>query len=381
MAQQGHLRQLRHTSWKAGGMDGPTTKKFPNITAMPWLAAKQVLGGEATDFTPWLQQESSLELLGQALKLQDLTLVEAESNVLGKRLDILARALDENGDEVPVCIENQYGMSDADHLGRLIAYLAQQERGRAVWVVEQAHEAFVAGVRFLNRTSTEEAGYYLVQVRFAPSATAGYHVHFEVLAAPIAWERAGRRGAGGARPVNKSKVVYLNQMLDAVKPALLAAGFPSMNTHARGSYLWVTWPADLWFKSYSNRLDIRVTKTTAIVAVYVTAFDSKVANTAAAQVLRDRLSADLADALPEGTVQNWEAAATGRRKVIRFELVGQGWVTGDADTASGWAAETCTAVVEVLRSNPVDDLDAIVKEQYPGTSVGDPDDEADLDED
>jgi hypothetical protein len=77
--------------------------------------------------------------LGTALRLEDLRAVTTEHNVLGKRLDILAAATDENGEEVAVCIENQYGMSDADHLGRLIAYLPQHDRGRAVWVVEQAH--------------------------------------------------------------------------------------------------------------------------------------------------------------------------------------------------------------------------------------------------
>ena len=100
-----------------------------------------------------------------------------EHNVLGKRLDILATALDESGEEVAVCIENQYGMSDPDHLGRLIAYLAQHERGRAVWVVERARDAFVAAVRFLNRTSSDDVGYYLVQVRFT-HGTSGYQVHF-----------------------------------------------------------------------------------------------------------------------------------------------------------------------------------------------------------
>lgn len=103
----------------------PGTKVFPKITPIPWLSAKEVLGGEASDFTPWLQLPDSLEILGAALKLDDLTAIATEHNALGKRLDILARALDEDGEEIPVCIENQYGMSDADHLGRLIAYLAQ----------------------------------------------------------------------------------------------------------------------------------------------------------------------------------------------------------------------------------------------------------------
>jgi hypothetical protein len=210
-------------------MSSGLPQTFPVITAVRWLPAKEVLGGEATDFTPWLQQPSSLAILGVALKLEELTAVAAEHNVLGKRLDILATALDENGEEVPVCIENQYGMSDADHLGRLIAYLAQHERGRAVWVVERAHDAFVAAVRFLNRTSSDDVGYYLVQVRFTHGDSGGYQVHFEVLAAPIAWEKGGKKVGVSKKGVNVSKKVYLDSLHGRIRDGLLDAGFSSSN--------------------------------------------------------------------------------------------------------------------------------------------------------
>jgi hypothetical protein len=222
-------------------LSGGSKPTFPVITAVQWLPAKVVLGGEASDFTPWLQLPESMAILGAALKLEELTSVAAEHNVLGKRLDILASALDENGEEVAVCIENQYGMSDPDHLGRLIAYLAQHERGRAVWVVERAHDAFVAAVRFLNRTASEDVGYYLVQVRFTHGHAGGFQVHFEVLAAPIAWERGGNKGAVSKKGVNLSKKAYLDSVHDKIRDGLLDVGFSSSNTHARGAYLWARW--------------------------------------------------------------------------------------------------------------------------------------------
>lgn len=351
---------------------------YPSISAVSWLPAKQVLGGEASDFTPWLRQDSSLEILGQALKLEDLIAVSVEHNVLGKRLDILARALDENGEEVPVCIENQYGMTDADHLGRLIAYLAQQERGRAVWVVEHAHDAFVAGVRFLNRTSTDDVGYYLVQVRFTHGAAGGYQVHFEVLAAPIAWEGSGRRP--GTTSVNEPKRDYLEAIHGAVRSALLSAGFPSMNTHARGAYLWVQWPLDLWLRRYSKRLDIRVTKDLALIAVYITGFGTKEANVVAADVLRDRYSSILPNALPLGTEVNWDVVGTGRRKAIRLEHPGGGYLHGNPEDVAAWAQGCCTSLLEILRSDPVANLDAQVESRAPGsTHTASDDDDLDAD--
>jgi hypothetical protein len=354
--------------------------RFPKITPVAWLSAKDVLGGEASDFTPWLMEPANLEVLGTALKLEDLTAVNVEHNVLGKRLDILASALDENGEEVPVCIENQYGMTDADHLGRLIAYLAQHERGRAVWVVEQAHDAFVAAVRFLNRTSTDDVGFYLVKVLFTHGVDEGYQVHFDVLAAPIAWESPGRRG-GAVRPKNQSKVTYLEAIHHAVRPALLAAGFASMNTHARGAYLWIQWPPTLWFRRYARRLDIRVTKDKAIVAVYVSRFDSKAANSAAADVLRKRYEAALATRLPEQSLVDWDIIGSGRRKAIRVELAGAGYVGGDPQEAAAWAVDVCTTWLETMATDPVLDLQVQVEETLPGSGVTDADDETELEDD
>jgi hypothetical protein len=59
--------------------------RFPPISGVQWLSPKEVLGGEASDFTPWLVRPESMQILGGALKLEDLSAVTAELNVLGKR--------------------------------------------------------------------------------------------------------------------------------------------------------------------------------------------------------------------------------------------------------------------------------------------------------
>lgn len=350
---------------------------FPSITAVQWLPAKEVLGGEASDFTPWLQQPSILPILGAALKLEELTTVTAEHNVLGKRLDILATALDENGEEVAVCIENQYGMSDPDHLGRLIAYLAQHERGRAVWVVERAHDAFVAAVRFLNRTSSEDVGYYLVQVRFTHGPGSAYQVHFEVLAAPIAWEKGGKKSGGSKKPVNASKKAYLDAIHDKIGGGLLDAGFSSSNTHARGAYLWARWPPKLWFRPYGARLDIRANKDDMVAAVYVNGFDTRDANTAAIGILRDRLSGPLGEQLPRGSVLDWDMVGSGHRSLVRTVLAGAGYGSGDNDIAAEWALAAATAWLNVLEENPVADLERRVIDVVPNARLGSGDDDSD----
>lgn len=341
----------------------------PEITAVQWLSAKDVLGGEASEFTPWLLRPDSMQILGGALKLEDLSAVTAELNVLGKRLDILATALDENGDEVPVCIENQYGMSDASHLGRLIAYLAHQGKGRAVWVVEQAHDAYVAAVRFLNRTSTDEVGYYLVQVRFTHGAAGSYQVHFEVLAAPIAWERGSKGGGGNAKSLNEGKIAYLEEILEGAKPVLSDAGFPSLNTHARGAYLWINWPTNLWFRRFARRFDIRITRAAVMVVVYVRLLPTREANSIAMGFLEERYGDLIAERIPEGSAVAWSSAGSGRREAVRIELAGAGYEGGDVHAATAWATEVAKLWLELLRTDPIDDLEQRVQAALPGQQV------------
>lgn len=342
----------------------------PTITEIPWLTAREVLGGEASDFTPWLVRHDSLEILGRSLKLDDLTPVMPEHNVLGKRLDILARAIDEDGDEIPVCIENQYGTSDPNHLGRLIAYLAQQERGRAVWLVEDAHDAYVAAVRFLNRTSTDEAGYYLVRVRFARAPESGFHVHFDVLAAPIAWEGSGRRGPG-SRLANPEKVTFLTDVGDAIGKPLRESGFSPRPPHARGAYLRVQWPTGHWFRQLGEGFDVRVTGGATSLAIYIEKFSTKDENVAAAEILQERYQSALDSTLPSETECIWDFAGTGHRKPIKFELEGEGYVDGDASTAAQWLVSTCRALLGVFDSDPIPDLFDEVESRVPQSTLDD----------
>lgn len=58
----------------------------PQITALTWSSAREVLAHEAHDFTPWLA--SNLDLLADALGLDQLELMSTESRVDTFALDI-----------------------------------------------------------------------------------------------------------------------------------------------------------------------------------------------------------------------------------------------------------------------------------------------------
>lgn len=103
---------------------------------MRWVRLRHALPNEAAHFTPWLAE--NLGFLADALGLEELDLMRTESAVDAYRLDLLATGTDASGEPIDVVVENQYGRSDHDHLGKLVTYAAQYHstatRVLAVWL-------------------------------------------------------------------------------------------------------------------------------------------------------------------------------------------------------------------------------------------------------
>lgn len=120
------------------------------------LAIRDVWPHEAHSFTRWLF--NNLDVLGDALG-ETLTGVRTEAPTGNFNVDILAR--DHLGRTVVV--ENQFGRSDHDHLGKLLTYTANFEAAAAVWVVEKASSEHKLAVHWLNESSAGTR-FYLLQI-------------------------------------------------------------------------------------------------------------------------------------------------------------------------------------------------------------------------
>ncbi len=116
---------------------------------------RQVWADEARDFTVWL--EGNIEVLGEAINTE-LSSVESEKSVGDFNVDLVAE--DESGGRV--VIENQFGQSDHDHLGKLLTYLAGTEASAAVWIVERPRAEHIDTVSWLNEKP--QAEFYLVKL-------------------------------------------------------------------------------------------------------------------------------------------------------------------------------------------------------------------------
>jgi len=116
---------------------------------------KEVWKNEAYDFTPWLRD--NIDILNDILSFT-LTSAESEQSAGSFSVDIVAE--DDSGN--PVVIENQFGKSDHDHLGKLLTYLTAIESKTAIWIVETPRPEHINAVSWLNESSS--ASFYLIKV-------------------------------------------------------------------------------------------------------------------------------------------------------------------------------------------------------------------------
>ena len=80
---------------------------------------KEIFEGEASGFTPWLTK--NIGVLSEKLQI-NISEAEREHKLETMKVDIVAKAGDDG--EKSIIIENQFGDSDSDHLGKVITYAA-----------------------------------------------------------------------------------------------------------------------------------------------------------------------------------------------------------------------------------------------------------------
>jgi hypothetical protein len=323
------------------------------------VSPRSVLADEARDFTPWLA--SNLRLLADALGLDELEAVAVEHRVDNFRLDIRAIGVDKSGEQLTVVIENQYGRTDHDHLGKLVTYAAQaeadpeHERVLAVWVTEHVQPAHLAAVEFLNRTSVDEIGWVLVQAKFAPAPT-GHYVHFEMAAKPNAFLREASRG-GTSKESNPDRLAFMAAVSEQLTPALLRAGYRHVWTDPKGWLVRAYLPSNLPIAKWSE-VRIRTTRDRTHLLVRAKGVGvSAEENQKVLDLLRARYEALLRQRLPPGTVMDWNAGEQSKTKFVDLDYPGEGgFLTGDPGDVATWATTIAATWLAVMRDDPIIDL-------------------------
>ena len=124
------------------------------IGTLEQVSVRSVWPKEAGDFTPWLAE--NVELMSEALEM-DLELEGQEVSVGGYSADLVFRDLSSGA---LVVVENMYGSTDHDHLGKLITYAAGLDASYAVLLTETFRPEHRSALNWLNSVSTENCGFF-----------------------------------------------------------------------------------------------------------------------------------------------------------------------------------------------------------------------------
>lgn len=184
---------------------------------------REVWPNEAVDFTPWLAKH--LDLLGEALHLDELSLVEAEGEVGPFAVDIVAEA--DNG---VVVIENQLERTDHSHLGQLLTYAAGRDARILIWITPQFRDEHRAALDWLNNWTPEEIAVYGVEVRAIKIGDSPPAPELRPIAFPNTWSRQVRRASTSRAASEQSE-----QYRDFYQPLIDEARKRGWTTKARAT--------------------------------------------------------------------------------------------------------------------------------------------------
>ncbi|MEO1236996.1 MAG: DUF4268 domain-containing protein [Planctomycetota bacterium] len=140
---------------------------------------------EAGDFTPWLAQESNLNLLGDTVGI-DLELEAQEKNVGPFRADILCQ---DTADDSWVLIENQLEKTDHIHLGQLMTYAAGLKAVTIIWIADRFTEEHRAALDWLNSITNSQFNFFGLEVELWKIANSPIAPKFNVVCKPNDWAK------------------------------------------------------------------------------------------------------------------------------------------------------------------------------------------------
>jgi ribosomal protein L13 len=150
---------------------------------------REIWPDEARDFTPWLSTQDGLELLGTTIG-DELELVEREANVGPFSADLLLRIPGE--EEHLVVVENQFGKTNHDHLGKLITYASGLQGKTMVWIAESFTDEHRQSLDWLNESQGAHARFFGLQVYAIKIGNSLPAPQFKVISSPNVWAQAVR---------------------------------------------------------------------------------------------------------------------------------------------------------------------------------------------
>ena len=215
------------------------------VASLNEVPLREVWPDEARDFTPWLAAHP--EHLGEKLRM-DLELEGEEVAVGPFSADLVLRDL--NTDNL-VVVENLLGMTDHDHLGKLMTYAAGLEAHWTVLIAKTFRPEHRTALNWLNSISDENSGFFGIEVHAVRIGESPAAVQLDVVVEP---DDFSRRVHAEKKPMSETRtmnVAWWDEFLPEFRKA-----YPDW-TKARkpSSDPWMRFPyrGDAYALSFSQR--------------------------------------------------------------------------------------------------------------------------------
>lgn len=114
------------------------------------------------DLSDWLVTDEGLSLIAEDIGVQ-VEEPQRECHPGDFRCDIVGQALGEPGHVV--VIENQFGKTNHDHLGKLLTYASSNSAMTAIWLAETISDDHRKVIDWLNDNTPEGISFYLAQIK------------------------------------------------------------------------------------------------------------------------------------------------------------------------------------------------------------------------
>lgn len=133
------------------------------------------------DFSDWLTTDDGIALLADELGIEVENL-QREVRGVDYPCDIVGNIL---GDEHhKIVIENQYGKTDHDHLGKLLTYAAVQKAMTGIWISETISDDHRQVIDWLNENTPDHINLYLVGLKLYNVAEHSVVAQLDVVCRP-----------------------------------------------------------------------------------------------------------------------------------------------------------------------------------------------------
>ena len=189
------------------------------------------------EFSDWLfdqEKPEHIELLSDALGLDNIMTLTREENIGGFRADIIG---EESDTGKKIIIENQFETSNHDHLGKIITYAAGKDASIIIWIVEEARPEHSSAIEWLNNNMTEK-GFFLVQIEVIKIGDSLPAPTFTIIQKPNEYIQSVKSDVD---PTKQFKYSYWSQFLDYVeKDRKFLKEYPGTESHKASGHHWFT---------------------------------------------------------------------------------------------------------------------------------------------